>query len=327
MRWMDILRGGAVVLVVFFHAGNTSQAPQLVQMANDGLGSYRLAALFFASGLLLERSLAKGLVRFSAGKLRYLMWPYLVWTGLIMLPLIGLSRGLDPAWWIYPRGSHTWFLIALATVYAVGYLTRFIPPGWLVLAFLVTSQLIDRKEFELGAFVHDVSWWGTFFFLGVVLARNIDAVLSAPVWVFLIGAAITVVWFVLNALPDAPAAKTLLAAVMTAIGVGTVVWALARLPRVWPFTLLEWLGRFSIVTYLVHVPVLRIAVNYLGWPRDSWIGFLSLALTVLLVCIVTTRCYPQLRWLFEWPGAARSRRPAPAPLTVPQPGVPVTQRR
>lgn len=324
---MDILRGGAVVLVVFFHAGNTSQAPQFVQTVNDGLGSYRLAALFFASGLLLERSLAKGLVRFSAGKLRYLIWPYLVWTGLIMLPLIGLSRGLDPSWWIYPRGSHTWFLMALATMYAVGYLTRSIPPGWIALGFLVISQLVDRNGFELGAFVHDVSWWGTFFFVGVVLARNIEAALSAPVWVFLIGAGLTTVWFLLNAQPDGPAAKTLLAAVMTAVGVWTVVWALARLPLVWPLPVLEWLGRYSIVTYLVHVPVIRILVNYLGWPRDSWVGFLSLTAVVLLVCIVATRCYPQLRWLFEWPGPARSRQPDTAAGTGPQPDAPVIQRR
>lgn len=310
MRWMDILRGGAVVLVVFFHAGNTSHAPQLVQMFNDGLGSYRLAALFFASGLLLERSLAKGASRFFAGKLRYLVWPYLVWTALIMLPLIGLNRGLEPAWWIYPRGSHTWFLIALATVYAVGFLTRAIPPGWIALGFLVTSQLIDRQAFQLGAFVHDVSWWGFFFFLGVVLARNIDTVLAAPLWVFLAGAGITMVWFVLNALPDSPAAKTLLAAVMTAIGVGTAVWALARLPDVWPLRVLEWLGRFSIVTYLVHVPVLRIAVNYLGWPRDSWAGFLSLVAAILLVCIAATKCYSGIRWLFEWPAPVRSGEPA-----------------
>ena len=203
MRWMDILRGGAVVLVVIFHVGNTSAAPQPVQMFNDGLGSYRLAALFFASGLLLERSLAKGTARFLSGKLRHLVWPYLVWTALIMLPLIGLSRGLDAAWWVYPRGSHTWFLIVLATVYVVGLLTRWVPPGWIALGFLVTSQLIDRNGFALGVFVHEVSWWGFFFFVGVVLVRHLDVVLSAPVWLFLAGAGVTTTWAVLNALPDA----------------------------------------------------------------------------------------------------------------------------
>src|SRR5690625_5145840 len=105
---------------------------------------------------------------------------------------------------------------------------------------------------------------------------------------------------------------------MTVIGVWTVVWALARLPKMWPLTFLEWLGQFSIVTYLVHVPVLRVMVNYLGWPRDTWVGFLSLAVAGLLVCIVSTSCYPSIRWLFELRGArhARSRRTRIPPRTA-----------
>lgn len=95
-----------------------------------------------------------------------------------------------------------------------------------------------------------------------------------------------------------------------AIAVANIVWALARLPRVWPLTLIEQLGRHSIVTFLLHVPVLRILVNYFGWPRDDWLGFLSLFFTLLLVCSVATRFYPRIRWLFEWPVPARSRRSA-----------------
>lgn len=316
MRWMDVLRGGAVVLVVIFHVGNSPMVPHAVQEFNAALGSYRLAALFFASGLLLEKSLAKGARRYFSGKLRFLVWPYLVWTALIMLPLVGLERGLNPAWWIYPRGSHTWFLIALATVYAVAYLTRYIPPGWLALAFLAGSQLVDRQGFELGAFVHDVTWWGLFFFVGVVIARNSKTVLSAPRWLFLLGAVATAGWVSWIASPNPPTGKTPLAAVATTVGVLCVVWALARVPMVWPLTLLEWLGQRSIVAYLVHVPVLRIAVNQMGWPRDSWPGFLSLSATVLLVCILATWWYPRLRWLFEWPWASRSHQPPPQPIPV-----------
>ncbi|MGI8946971.1 MAG: acyltransferase family protein [Ornithinimicrobium sp.] len=309
MRWMDLLRGGAVVLVVIFHGANTSVAPSPVLMFNEAIGDSRLAALFVASGLLLDSSLAKGPSRYVSGKLRLIVWPYLFWTAL-MIPLSERSRPLDPVWWIWPSGSHTWFLITLATIYALGFLTRIVRPGWIAFALLVASQFIDRGGFELGPYIHHVTWFGAFFFLGVTLSRHIDGVMAAPVWVFAIGAGVTVVWSVLNALPDPPAARTLTAGVITATAVATIVWVLARLPLVWPLTLIERLGKRSIVTFLLHVPVLRILVNYFGWPRDDWAGFLSLVLTLLLVCIVATRFYPQIRWLFEWPGPARSRPPA-----------------
>lgn len=303
MHWMDLLRGLAVVLVVAFHAGTMPGVPEPVNAVNDALGSYRLAALFLASGLLLDRSLAKGPTRYVTGKLRHIVWPYLVWTTL-MLPLLGAERGLDPAWWVYPRGSHTWFLSTLAVIYAVGFLTRVLAPGWIMLGLLVASQLIDRGAFALAPFFHEVSWWGVFFFLGVMLSRHVDAVVGAPVWAFGIGACVTVGWSIINALPDPPAAKTVLAAVMSTIGVGTIVWLLARMPRVWPVTLLQRLGRRSIVTYLVHLPVLKIAVFHLAWP-GGWAGYLSLVLVTLLVCTAATRHYGRLRWLFEWPEGQR----------------------
>ncbi len=170
MLWMDLLRGGAVVLVVIFHAGNTPIAPQPVHMFNEAIGDSRLAALFVASGLLLDRSLAKGPSRYVSGKLRLIVWPYLIWTAL-MIPLSGRSRPLELVWWIWPSGSHTWFLITLATIYALGFLTRIVRPGWIVFALVVASQFIDRGGFELGPYVHHVTWFGAFFFLGVTLVQ------------------------------------------------------------------------------------------------------------------------------------------------------------
>lgn len=330
---MDLLRGGAVVLVVIFHAATAPGVPDTLHVFNDAVGSLRLGALFLASGLLLDRSLAKGTRRYAEGKARRIVWPYLLWSGLVMLPLLGWSRGQDLAWWLFPRGSHTWFLSALAAIYVIAWLTRRIPPGWTALGLLVVSQLVDRGASDVMPFVHEVSWWGTFFMLGAVLARHADAVLDAPVWVFSIGAGLTLLWSTLNVLPVSTPGKTPLSALMTAIGIGTVVWVLHRLPGVWPVTLIERLGQRSIVTYLVHLPVLKILVVHLGWPFRGWLGYLSLVAVVLLVCIVATRHYARIRWLFEWPlpaGPGRSASrvrpvrgadvPAPSYLRV-SPGV------
>lgn len=310
---MDLLRGGAVVLVVFYHAATISDIPSPVHVLNDAVASYRLPALFLASGLLLSRSLAKGPARYWSGKFRYLIWPYLVWT-VLMLSMLGWSRGLDPVWWIYPGGSHTWFLFALFLLYVLGSLIRYVPPGWLVLGCLLASQLIDRGAFPGARLLHDVTWYGTFFFLGAVLIRHIRVLLNAPVWLFAIGASVTLLWTGLTVSSTPPAIKTVLAAVMTSIGFATIVWVLSRLPLVGPLALLERAGKRSIVTYLVHLPVLKVAVH-LDWP-GGWTGYLSLVTVTLLICAVATRYYSSLRWLFEWPGKTPQQRitgTAPAP--------------
>lgn len=315
-RFMDLLRGGAVLLVVLHHAATIGGIPSAVHLFNDAVGTYRLPALFLASGLLLSRSLAKGPKRYWSGKLRHLIWPYLVWT-VLMLSMLGWSRGLDPVWWIYPRGSHTWFLFALAVLYALGSLTRYVPPGWLVLGCLVASQLIDRGAFPAARLVHDVTWYGVFFFLGAVLARHIRAVVSAPAWVFALGASITLLWTGLTVSSTPPAAKSVLAAVMTSIGIVTIVWALSRLPVARPLGMLEGVGRRSIVTYLVHLPVMKFAAVHLDWP-GGWAGYLSLVTVTLLVCALATRHYSRIRWLFEWPGPA-PQKPVPGSTPGPAP--------
>lgn len=68
--WMDQLRGLAVVLVVILHTHLWFDSPLGVWQFNHMLGGYRLGALFFASGLLLDPSLRKGVVKYvgsSAG--------------------------------------------------------------------------------------------------------------------------------------------------------------------------------------------------------------------------------------------------------------------
>lgn len=174
----------------------------------------------------------------------------------------------------------------------------------------MVSQLIDRGGFALGPFVHDTTWYGFFFFLGVMVSRHVNAVIGAPVWLFAIGAAVTIAWSVSNALPEPPAMKTLLSAVTTTVGVWTCVWLLARMPLVWPLTLLEWLGRRSIVMYLVHLPALKILHLNFGWSENGWSGYLSLVAAILLICIFATWFYPWIRWLFEWPLPPRSARGA-----------------
>ena len=67
MTWMDLVRGGAIVLVVFWHAASVpdqlldgAEPGYYVRKLNAALGPFRIPTLLVLSGLLVERSLAKG---------------------------------------------------------------------------------------------------------------------------------------------------------------------------------------------------------------------------------------------------------------------------
>lgn len=58
-HWMDALRGGAVLLVVFWHAFAMpyDNAPTAIAWVMNFLAVYRVPLLLLLSGLLLDRSL------------------------------------------------------------------------------------------------------------------------------------------------------------------------------------------------------------------------------------------------------------------------------
>lgn len=297
MQWMDLLRGVAVVLIVFFHAGQVFGSPDLVAAFNSAAGPYRLAALFFASGVLLDRSLAKGLRRYVDGKVRRIVWPYLLWTALMSLLLSG-QRWRDPGWWLSPTGSHTWFLATLAGLFVVGLVTRVgAPPAPVAAVLLVASQLID---IEAVPYLHDLTWWGFFFFAGAAAGRRLGALGAAPWWIFALGVAVMVGWGVAVNVMSLPKEKTILVAAVSLVGVATILRGMALAPSAWPFTWLAALGRRSVVTYLAHYPLLLLGARYVPWP-ESGAGYLMLSGSVLAACFALSAHYPRVRLLFEWP--------------------------
>ena len=133
---MDLLRGFAVLLVIAHHLRLVQEiwdgaAPHAAAILSEGTMPFRMPALLFASGLLLERSLRKPTARYLSGKARSLLWPWLLWSAL-MLPILGWENAREPLWWI--NGMYTWFLLALFLYYLIGLLARRIHPAWLALA-------------------------------------------------------------------------------------------------------------------------------------------------------------------------------------------------
>lgn len=317
-HWMDLLRGGAVLLVIAHHLRLVQQiwdggTPWAMVELSEALAPFRMPTLLFASGLLLARSLEKPAGQFLRGKVRGLLWPWLLWSAL-MLPILGWGHAAHPLWWM--NGMYTWFLMALFLYYVTGLLTRRLHPGWLALGSVVAWTALPL----LGV-AHDMAgprpdkflYYAVFFFAGAAL-RRILAERTLP-WAVLVPAMLVALWWALRAArldvePSIPVLTQLvvLSAVIAAVGLAQ------RLPRWRALRPVEWLGRHSVVPYLVHLPVIEILGRHVDLPPSPGTFLLYFAVTVG-ICVLAILLRPVTGFLYTFPAGRSAGRTAPA---VPQ---------
>lgn len=128
LLWMDRLRGAAIVAVIVLHAelgaraGSGRDLP-LVPAVNELLSPYRMPMLVALSGVLLTPALAKPWRAYLRGKVRHLLWPYLVWVALDTAYAALRAGGLGwdyVARLAYDPQTYLWFLAYLFVFYLVG---------------------------------------------------------------------------------------------------------------------------------------------------------------------------------------------------------------
>ena len=195
---MDLLRGTAILLVIAHHLRLVQQiwdgsTPWAMVELSEALAPFRMPALLFASGLLLARSLRRPPGRFLAGKLRGLLWPWLLWSA-VMLPILGWGHADEPLWWL--NGMYTWFLAALFCYYVIGLVTRRIHPGWVALASVVAwtaLPLLGTAHDMVGPRPDKFVFYAVFFFAGAAL-RPLLARQSVPWAVTVPALAVAAAW-------------------------------------------------------------------------------------------------------------------------------------
>jgi uncharacterized membrane protein YcfT len=170
-QWMDGLRGLAIVAVVLLHAELTGGPLPWLAEVNRLLEPFRMPLLMALSGMLLARSLAKGLRRHVVGKARFILWPYLVWATLDQAHVVldrwavGHPRPIDdPVHFLYDPASYLWFL---AYLFCYHLLAAPLPP-WLRTAggpgLLLVAQMCEGE-------LHRFVWLAGWFLVGDALAR------------------------------------------------------------------------------------------------------------------------------------------------------------
>lgn len=134
LLWMDRLRGAAVLAVVAFHAelqavGATGERLPVVHVVNEFAEPVRMPMLTLLSGMLLAPALRKPRGRYVGGKLRTLLWPYLLWSAVDMAHLqwrlASAGESLDWPWVgrvLHHPPTYLWFLAFLLVYYLVAML-------------------------------------------------------------------------------------------------------------------------------------------------------------------------------------------------------------
>jgi uncharacterized membrane protein YcfT len=307
MEWVDVTRGFAVFLVIFYHvviALNVTHTPPPAWAVtlNDALAPFRIPVLMFCSGLLLARSLSKPPKQYLNGKLRHIGWPYLVWTLVIVTFLVGGSNVAgngnygagriasivtDPA-------TYTWYLAYLLLFYLIALVVPARARTWAVPILLVVSAVF-----------HDGDGWTrltfllAFFFLGDVATRH------RAVWMRLVRHRGLLV------LAGALAVGTAVAS--TRLGLRYDLWAAfgvagvallavpvgSRVARTWLGDRIASIGRDSIVYYTTHWIVVTAGIHLAGRLRVEGgtvltLGLLVLGVGVSYLLVLLKRRY----WLF-----------------------------
>lgn len=334
VTWVDYARGLAIFTVVLWHVAggifhSTIVMPDALEYIILGWDVYglRLMPLFFViSGAFVQSSLDKGLGRFFKNKVRNLLYPYIIWS-LIMLFLGTFmasytNHGLTLLDWpkmLYDPVMHYWFLYALLvimTVYAGFYLLKL--SGLLFFAIGVVLYVVGELTavVTMSYIAGQLCYFTIFFAFGVLIRerglqyldgmKGRDLVLLSVLsggffWgVFIIDTELVFSQFLRPLTSIALVASTVsLAVILDRRKVMTVV-------RYW--------GKLSLEIYLTHVLFLaavRIILNqFLG--VDDWVlhliagTFIGLYAPIVMVRVLKFLRFP---YLFTWPPPKYDKTP------------------
>lgn len=278
-RWIDVAKGIAIILVVFFHATFDYVADAHVwQWGNytELLETFRMPLFFFTAGIFAASALSKPFRELLNMRVLRFVWLYLLWSTIAVFVfwlLLGekLHLGnplLELALEVVIPNSQTWFIYAIAVYFVVGWAIRKLP-----LAVQLGIALVLTIVFQSGIITDPYSEWGKVgkYFLFFLLAVEFGPWVRRLVprlrwWHTLIGPTLyALLVYVFRRLDwlDAPigSAKELIA--WTVLSVLAVVAGCSVAVLVARWAAFDWLfhlGSRTLQVYLLHWYLLL-----LGW--------------------------------------------------------------
>lgn len=308
-----MLRGIAVLLVVVLHGAdipylNGNGVEEWAQV-NRYLEPFRMPLLMFLSGMLLPRSLAKPLRLYAWGKFAAIVWPLLLWV--LLFGLLIYRGGIDnPAFW-RSGGDYLWFLTALTICYLIGAgLKPVVRTQWafiLVSLALFAAMLLTRHFADVDLSIASRTLYnGAFFFLGAACVRAVPRWIKAPALLVVGLGIIAGVVSYLGIEDRSLRTGTLYAVPGSVIGLAVAIWLASRVQSGAILTFLAWMGRSSIVVYIVHFPAAvlthRLMILLGADPVTHTIACTAAGLAVSVAAVALR---PQTPWLYLFPRSAQ----------------------
>lgn len=336
--WINVAKGLAMFLVVFFHTYYFLQQEDITGFPGrlkSVFEAFPMPAFFVISGMFAARVGAWRFADLWKRRLLPILWLYLLWSLIrfvwyLAVPGTNGDLGDLPATdlrsllllFVWPSSSY-WFLYALAWfTFGVWALHRV--PVWLkvgaaaVLSTVVTSGLVNLDNVgwnRIGALF-------LFFLLGALFAQRIqERIVKAQPWaIFAIGVAYLGGVAVVTLFPAARSFPFAVTA-MQLLAVAGGFLLCKYLARVRPAAaVLSTIGEWSLQIYLVHLFLISSLTLLLGLLLPDLSGAPGL-LVIMAVAVGTTylsiqisKLTSKVRWLYVPP--VRRRR---APRTAPAP--------
>lgn len=308
---MDQARGVAILLVVLFHAATSAAVhapiPDALDWALSSLAPFRMPALIFLSGMLLERSLRKPAAAYFGGKLRGVLWPYALWT-VIFLAIWGRLNLTELKWSVVVPPTYLWYLHFLFLFYVGAWVMRKLHiPMWVAIlaGFMVSFTDLPHRIPRFGFLM-------VFFFAGYYFARyGIGVLRESRAWLLPVSAVIAVVGGTLSA-SGVPLRYEPLYAWAPVAGIIAAVLLVEWAQDARPMVVFGWVGRDSLIFYVTHFPTIYVvarAVHRAG--VESGVALFAIAavsaLAVGVAFTAAAHCVKPVGWLFTLPPLQRDR--------------------
>jgi len=320
IEWIDIAKGGAILMVVFFHASiqieeSTSGLPGPIWQINNYLLPILMPLFFFVSGYLSRRAVERGWRALLLEKTILYFYLIVIWSCIIWAQSVLLASNSESLFEylksnLFPPQNRLWFIAALGLYFP---LTKLVLPwhkaGFVLAAGSYLTVSLGNIEFDSYVYENLLSFY--VFFLGGCIWGAI-AVSKLKANLLHAGAAAAIYLSLMAASTKLSGAlSTMATAALPLIGLILGCYAAIFIARVGGISRIGvYLGKTTLPIYLAHSIIISIAVHAVPWPDELGLLFSGGAVILLtglgvIASLVLRNAAIRMRldWLYSLPWA------------------------